>query len=141
MRGGLFTKKETMKFKPGKSDKKKLREKIGVMHYHQLLTKRGPMCEICGQRKAQGRFHILSVGAHPRLEFVEENILLSCWMPCHFDWHHSFEQAKVIEKRIIALRGPAYRERLLAMEVTEPKHSMTYLAMLHEAFKQEVVNG
>ena len=119
-----------MKIRQSKSSRKKLRNEIGYLQYQILLKERGPNCEICGVRKAQGRFHILSVGAHPKLEFNSYNILLSCWFPCHYNWHHSYEKAKEIEKRIKYLRDETYKDRLLAEEVTEPKHTMTYLNML-----------
>ena len=125
-----------MKFKSAKSSRKKLRDEIGHLHYQILLKERGPMCEICKVRKAQGRFHILSVGAHPRLEFDSFNVLLSCWHPCHFNWHHSYSKAKDIEKRIKCLRGDDYETRLLTEELSQPRHDLTYLNVLLQTFKK-----
>src|SRR3989337_3839952 len=108
-----------MKFKSEKSSRKKLRDEIGRLHYQILLKERGTMCEICRVRKAQGRFHILSVGAHPRMEFHSFNVLLACWMPCHYNFHHSYAKAREIAKHIKYLHGDDYETRLLAEELSQ----------------------
>ena len=118
------------------SPRKKLREEIGRLQYKLLLKERGELCEICQQRIATCRFHILPVGTYPRLEFHSENILISDWNPCHFSWHHSYFKAQRIEERIKELRGADYKERLQKANATAPRLTTVYLRMLLAAYKE-----
>lgn len=122
--------------KSKKSNRKTLRDQIGKLQYAKLLRERGPMCEICKRRPAQGRFHILSVGSYPRLEFCDENVLLACWLPCHYTWHHDYRKAREIDKRIKELRGEEYEINLKALDITRPKLSTTYLHALLLYYKE-----
>ena len=120
------------------SERGRLRAEIGKLQFDYLVRKRGAICELSNQpANGLGRFHILSVGAHPRLEFCEENILLVNWLPHHYNWHHSFEKAKEIEKLIMKLRGINYKYRLYALERLQQKQSMFYLRTLKTFFEQE----
>ena len=126
------------------SDKKKLREKVGAVLLQVLKLERNNngTCEICGRHTNQlGKFHILSVGAHPKLEFVKENILLTDWMPCHYTHHHAGADdpraLKIIE-RIKELRGSDYRQRLIGMKQNVSTMSEVYLMCKLEEFKQEL---
>jgi hypothetical protein len=126
------------------SERGKLRKHIGELHLQILRIKRGNKCEICGLQGMVGRFHILEVSTHPRLEFVEDNILLSHWMQncqAHYLWHHfGSHDARNIRtaNRIVALRGQDWESRLRARERFTSKIDMLYLlAKLHE-FKQEL---
>ena len=128
-----------MRLKKSKSEYKKLREKIGKLHFKILLKERGPMCEICRVRKAQGRFHILSVGSHPHLEFFDGNILLSCWHPCHYIWHHDYRKARdIIEPRIKKLRGESYEMALKVAHISAQRHSLIYLQNIYFCLKNEM---
>ena len=122
--------------KSKKSPRKKLREEIGRLQYKQLLKERGELCEICQCRPADGRFHILPVGAYPRLEFSAQNILLSCWQVCHFVWHHDYHKAQKIEERIKQLRGADYKEQLLRWNAIVPRITITHLKTLLAAYKE-----
>lgn len=125
----------------------KLIKKIDSLFFQILIKDRGRICEVHNKPCPQiGTMHILSKGAHPKLRYCKENVLLAGWFCSHFWTHHNPDDKRAIyaKERIIALRGPAYKDRLLAMEVMEPKHSTTYLSMLYEAFKaeaKEVSNG
>lgn len=125
-----------------KSERKKLRDEIGKLHFDYLVRKRGNRCEISKRPpNGLGRFHILSVGAHPKLEFVDENVLLVNWLPYHYWWHHDIEKArKFVEPVVIKLRGVDYRERLLAIEKIQSKHSIFYLRTLKMWFEKEANN-
>ena len=120
------------------SPRKKLREEIGRLQYQQLLKERGDRCELSGKpANGLGRFHILAVGSHPRLEFHSENVLLVNWLPLHFWWHHDIIKAKrIVEPLIIELKGKDYREKLLMIEVIQPRLTTTYLRTLLMAYKE-----
>lgn len=126
-----------------RSAKKVLRDKIGAYHLAYLKRQRGnyDKCEICGKKTDRlGRFHILRVGQYPRLEFVEENILLTGWDCCHYPWHHygpNDDRCKAIHDRIKELRGNDYKDYLLARNAVAPKHTMFYLRNLLTWFEQE----
>lgn len=124
-----------------KSAKQELRDEIGILHRKYLKHNRNNfnLCEICGKPGQLGRFHILSVGAHPKLEFVDFNVLLTHWYPCHSEWHHSYSKGKEIEKRIIELRGKDYKQKLLALEKMQPKHTMFHLSNLYHWFRHELI--
>jgi len=127
-----------------KSDKKKLRERVGAVLLEVLKLERNNdgVCEICGRRTANlHKFHILSVGAHPKLEFVKENILLTDWQPCHYLHHHAGADdpraVKIID-RIKELRGPDYRETIKAKQQYVGTMTETYLLCKLEEFTQEL---
>ena len=105
-----------------------------------LKFERGNKCEFSGRTKGVGQFHILPKSTAPRLRFHKENILLVAWFPYHHDWHHDYEKAKEIEKKIIKLRGKDYKERLKILEKLAPKLTDFYLNNLHFALKTELEN-
>jgi len=124
-----------------RSDKKILRDEVGALHLKLLKKKRNnyDTCEICGRHPVRlGRFHIMLVGQYPRLEFCDENILLTCWMPCHNDYHHNPEKADAIKDKIKKLQGSDYRDRLKAHSAVHRTITMTYLNMLKKAYEQEL---
>lgn len=116
-----------------KSDKKKLRDKIGAIHYRLLKLKRGDKCEICGQPGAEGRFHIIPVSESLRLEFVDDNVLLSHWMrgcQAHYKWHHEGKDSPrcdFILKKVRELKGDDYRATLKERELFMGKADILYL--------------
>jgi hypothetical protein len=123
----------------GKSERKIIRDRIGRLHLEILRLKRGDRCEICGKTNViVGRFHILTVGSHPRLEFRDENVLLSCWMPCHYLYHHNPEKASATKKRIRELRGDNYEDMLYEIERNMAQHNKLYLLALEVSFKKEL---
>jgi len=120
-----------------KSDRKKLRDKIGAMHLKILKFKRGNKSEFTGKTNVVlGRFHILPVSLYPRLEFNDENVLICEWFGVHYDWHHNFYKAKEIEKRIIELRGECYEKNLKKKNAVAPKLDMFRLRLLYIAYQQ-----
>lgn|SRR3990167_1966923 len=129
-----------------KSDKKKLRDKIGKIHLEILKIKHKNFdtCEFCNKKTNRlGRFHVLNVGEHPRLEYIDKNIILSGWYCCHFKHHHygSYNpKTKYIEDRLIELLGPNYRDELLIIEKGMPVMSMFYLECLYHSMANELKN-
>ena len=121
-----------------RSARKKLRDELGNLHLQILKKERDnyDTCEICGNKTRLCRFHIISVGECLRLEFHEYNILLTCWHPCHFNWHHDYYKGKEIEKEIMRLRGENYRDKLLILDRTQPRHTDLYLNTLRHALKR-----
>lgn len=126
-----------------RSEKKKLRDKIGSLHLKLLKHKRGDKCEFCGKPGLIGRFHILPIARYLRLEFVDTNVILSHWMEkcqTHFRWHHegaNSEKSKSIVKRIEELCGKDYEIKLKIQNKLMPKHGLNYLELFYMALKQE----
>ena len=118
----------------GKSARKILRDEIGNLHFKCLKIERGEKDEITGvPANGLGRFHILRVASHPRLEFEDENILLVNWLPTHKAWHHNGPndpKNKWILDRIKEIRGADYEARLKAIEAYKQRHDMLYLEAL-----------
>ena len=128
-----------------KSDKKKLREKIGKRHLEILRLKRGNKCEICGYSDTDvGRFHIIPLSENLRLEYCDDNVLLVHWLKgcqAHFKWHHygnDDPRCDFIKNKIIELRGTEYRRRLLTIAKFKDKHDLLYLRTLYMSVKQEL---
>jgi hypothetical protein len=127
----------TLKRSPLKqrSVKKILRNEIdkAQLEYLKLARHNEHRCEICGHFCSHlNRFHILPVGMYPNMEYIDENVLLTDWFPCHNDWHHDYEKAKFIKQRLIKLLGPDYKEKLIALNAMQPKQSEMILgAKLH----------
>ena len=128
-----------------RSNKKKLRDEAGKIQLQILKLKRGPRCEFCrGPGSNIGRFHIIRVASAPRLEFVEENILLAHWMErcqAHYRWHHygaNAPECAAIEARIKELRGDNYYADLMAREKFMGKHDELYLLARIGELKKEL---
>ena len=126
------------------SDRGRLRKAMGELHLEILRLRRGNRCEICGLPGNVGRFHILEVSTHPRLEFVDDNVLLAHWLnncQAHYLWHHfgphDNRNIRTLN-RIIALRGENWNEKLLERERYVGKMSGVYLLALHESLKKEL---
>lgn len=123
-----------------KSYKKYLREEVGKaqLEYLRLFRHNEHICDICKKyRPFLSRFHILPVGQYPKMEFVDENVLLTDWLPCHHAWHQTYEQAKRIEERIMELRGLHYKEKLQAMNAMQPKQTEMILSCKLHWYKME----
>jgi hypothetical protein len=112
-----------------------------------LMTKilritRNNRCEICNrQANNLGGAHILPKSIYPRLRYHEENLLLMCYLPCHFNLHHYADNdppnRRTIEK-IKELRGENYREKLLALDKMQPIITKFRLGLIHVALKNEL---
>jgi len=123
-----------------KSFKKLLREEVGKaqLEYLRLFRHNEHICDICRHyRPFLSRFHILPIGQYPKMEFVDENVLLTDWLPCHYKWHHEYEQAKAIEARIMELRGLHYKEKLIARNAMQPKQTEMILSCKLHWYKME----
>ena len=124
------------------SDRGRLRKEIGRIHLEILKRDRGDVCEISGRPvNGLGRFHILEVSTNPRLEFVDENVLLVNWLPHHFNWHHYGEGSPrnaLTLKRIKELRGDDYREKLKERERYCGTMDMLYLMALKTTMQKEL---
>lgn len=104
-----------------------------------LRRKRGLKCELCGKYHPEvGLFHILPVGRFPNLQFHEKNVLLSCWMPCHYRWHHDYFKAKEIYKRIQVLRGDRFEEELKVLDKIQGALTLTRIKALKIALHWEL---
>ena len=126
-----------MRYKlPKISDRGRLRKRIGSLHLAILQAKRGDQCEICGKPdKDLARFHIMTVAAHLRLEFFDDNILLyarSHWHCCHEPYHRDRDSklGQKIMSRIVELRGKDYLEKLREAERWAGRHDKLYLLAL-----------
>lgn len=128
------------------SDRGKLRKEIGAIHLKILKFRRGPQCEICQTVFGDvARFHILTVAAHPKLEFVDENVLLYShrhWYTCHEPYHHDRDSklGQMIMRRIVELRGPDYKQKLLEREHYVGKMDGLYLRCLKETMSKELAS-
>ena len=86
----------------------------------------------------------MSVGAHPKLEFVDSNVILVNWMPHHFAWHHygpKDRRTQYVIRRIEELWGETWEEmekHLLIVEKTMQRHDEFYLRMLIASFENEL---
>jgi hypothetical protein len=134
-----------MKYRiPKKSDRKKLREEIGRLHLQILRIKRGDRCEICQVPSDDlARFHIITVAADPRLEFIDENVLIYArnhWHCCHEPYHRDIYGVlgQRIVRRIEELRGKNYRRELKLRSRYVGRMSGMYLLALRENMKQEL---
>lgn len=120
-----------------KSSRQRLIEKCEGLIRLTLIKDRGAKCEICGKPDNRvGLFHILPKGKYPRMRFNTYNILLVCWFPCHYSWHHDYHKACGIEKRIKELRGENYKDDIKIIDKTQPKLTIAYLNMLYQSLKE-----
>jgi len=127
-----------------RSSRGKLRTKVGRLHFLYLkkIRNNDGICQICLKPTRQlGRFHVLRVGTHPRLEFCDDNVLLAGWWCCHHPWHHgggNDEKVIKIEFRIKEILGDDYKYRLLEAERCMDKISMLKLEALEHFYSEAI---
>lgn len=98
----------------------------------------GERCQFCGSNKNLGLFHILSVGAHPRLQLNEDNMLIACWFGCHHKFHHDpFYARDVIFPKIAELLGDNWEQDLLELERNEPKLGIVRIREILDELKEK----
>ena len=119
------------------SDRGLLKTEIDTLFRANILKTRAHVCQWCN-RPAEGRnlhvAHILPKGAHPKLRWCEENVLLLCFN-CHLQvWHKNPIKA---HEFMVKLRGENYKEKLLAIEALQEKQSMFALEGLKFWYQQE----
>ncbi len=120
-----------------KSERAKWIEKCEKLIREQKFKLYGKRCMFCGRTTGLGLFHVLSKGAHPRIRLHEDNLLISCWFPCHHDFHHNpFFARDVIFPKIEHLLGKDWEQNLLELERTMPKLSLTRIKEIHEELKE-----
>ena len=132
-----------MKFYPKNklSARGKIYKELDARMFKILKKERGAVCEIHNKACPKlGQMHILSKGAHPRLRYCKENIILAGWFCSHFYTHHNPDDKRSVytKQRIIEIMGEDYIEQLLKLEVIQPKQTMTFLNILLIVFRQEV---
>ena len=111
-----------------KSERAKLIAKCEKLIREDKLRMAGGKCQFCGSQKGLGLFHILSKGAHPRIRLHEDNLLIVCWLPCHYKFHHdAFWSRDVAFPKIAKLCGENWEQDLLDLERTAPKLGMVQL--------------
>ena len=103
-----------------------------------LFIERGSTCELCSTRQASGLFHILPVGRFPKLQFHPRNVLLACWQPCHFVFHHDYYRARKIVERIKVLRGENYEEDLKVLDKLQPQLTLSHIKDIHLALSLQL---
>ena len=123
-----------------KSERKKLIEKCKKLIREKKLKLYGSRCQFCGSTKQVGLFHILSVGAYPRLELHEDNMLLACWFGCHHKWHHDYYYARdIIEPKIKKLVGENYEEDLRNVYNQIPKLSLVRIQEIYQELQDSML--
>lgn len=106
-----------------------------------VFYERGRRCEFCGRTSHLGLFHIIAVSQAPRIQLYKENVLIACWMPCHYSWHHygpNNPRTIEIEKKIRTLRGDDYLDRLMALNFMAEKLTELYLRNKLIQLKEEL---
>jgi len=107
-----------------------------------LKIERGDRCELCGRTPHNlGLFHILPEGAYKRISLHRENLLLSCWFPCHYHWHRhrtDSPQGRRVQQRVIDLRGADYQERLMLLNHTAPRLTTFQISLVKIALEREL---
>lgn len=115
--------------------------RIDAMLSKIVRMKRGNICQVHNRKCHNlGAAHILDKGRYPRSRFVEENIIVAGWFCSHYWKHHNNEHegAKDFDRAVIRLHGENWKDKLLILDRTQPKHTMTYLKALESAFTLEL---
>lgn len=109
--------------------------KLDKLFREVIMKERPHRCEWCGRKDGTLAIsHILSKGAHPRLRYCKNNILLLCFH-CHIIcWHRNPLAAS---KWLTEYKGKDYYDHLRTLERILPK---TDLKMLEIAFKKELAS-
>ncbi len=118
-----------------RSKRSSLIKSCDELMFRLLRLKRNERCEICGKREGLGTFHILSKAVCPRIRYYEDNLLLTCFFPCHHLWHSDPLRALPILKRIKELRGKDFEMRLRNLNALAPKLSVFELEKIQLVLK------
>ncbi len=54
----------------------------------QAIRLRDKTCQKCGHSNHLGAAHYYPKGKYTRLRYDLDNVILLCWLPCHFGWAH-----------------------------------------------------
>ena len=129
-----------------KKKRKKKTERAELIEECEKLIREGKFrtfgrkCQFCNRTTSLGLFHILSKGAHPRIRLHEDNLLISCWLPCHYTFHHDpFFARDVIFPKIVQICGETWEQDLLELERSEPKLGIVRLREIREELKEKYV--
>jgi hypothetical protein len=123
-----------MFYKYSKKSKGKMLTKCDNLMKHILRHERKHYCQLCGKpNKAVGTFHILPKSTHPRLRYIKQNLLLTCW-GCHYKWHSNYYKAQHLEGIIKKILGDDYKERLEIVNKTIGKQDilLIYIGLENE---------
>lgn len=120
-----------------KSERAKWIKKCEDLIREQKFKLFGKKCQFCGRAGGLGLFHILGKGSHPRIRLHEDNLLIACWLPCHYTWHHDPYYARdVMFPKIEKLVGKDWETKLLFLERSAPKLSLTRIKEIYEELKE-----
>ena len=119
----------------------KLRRECDALVFKHLKLIRGEKCEFCGRTQGLTPFHILPRGHYPRLQFAPSNILIACWLPCHYKWHHDPWKADEMKEKIKQLRGENYKEDLMVEERLHKKMDRFALEQLRSDLQKALELG
>ena len=107
-----------------------------------LKIRHGAKCQFCGRKEDLGVFHILPVGLYPKIRFFMQNVLLSCWKPCHYTWHHDPHQADRFKAKIAALKGfktfAELRDTLLIYDKSAPTLTAFQIGLVEAANREQL---
>ena len=108
-----------------KTPRQKLEAKLDKLILKKMRERYGDVCQLTGRQASDcGRFHILSKGAYPRLEYHPENLLWVSWFRAHYPFHHNYYKARdEIVPMIVALKGADYEDQLIELSRRQPKMS------------------
>lgn len=103
--------------KSRKKPSQKLKTELAGLIRAHVIEQAGYQCEFCGSTTNLQAAHILSVGAHKRLQFEPYNILCLCLKDHIYGWHRDPDKyfAWIDEK------FPGRRERLRIADRCAPK--------------------
>jgi hypothetical protein len=116
-----------------KSERQKLIEACEKILREELLQECDYKCQFCGSVNNLGLFHVLPKSRYQRIRLAKDNLLIACWMPCHFNFHHDPFYAKdIIFPKIKRILGRNFEERLKILNETSEKLTLTRLKEIYK---------
>ncbi len=116
----------------------KLLDRADKLFFRVLLKERAARCELCSKTTTLGTFHIFPKSTHSKLRYSKNNVLITCWLPCHYNFHHDPYKARVIIDKIKELKGADFEDTLKAFNATMPNMTRHQIQMYIMAFKQQL---
>ena len=91
-----------------------------------LYIERGKKCEVCGRTTGIGVAHIRRKGRYHRIRWHRVNVLILCWLPCHyhFDTKRDDPRAERVIRYIEKIRGDSFENvklELAALDKIQPR--------------------
>ena len=134
----MSIKKKRKKIDSYTAKKRKLRDECDDLWKQIILKRYDYVCELCGEDWRLTAHHYYFKGSVSHLRYELDNGICLCGK-CHASLHWKGNDQKLVEDKIVKLRGTKWINRLKKKRANKPKYFTTTLGYYQE-IKEELLN-